>query len=179
MRLQARLREPVHLHREAAQRVRAVLGAVTPVGLGEDVHVHLSPGLARRVGVQVLGIPEAFHVHGVFCDARCHMRLPAHLAATAFHPHPLLVLHAVLLGGLGMDADQRHRIQLAQIRNVAQRAVMVVRNASLGQHDGIFRIGEVRLLGLQIVDQRIVIFVGRRHDVGFALGARPRLARAA
>ncbi len=164
-----------HLHLEAAQGVGAVLRVVGRVVLSEHIDVHHLVGLGRIVGVQKLGGPEALLVHHALGDGRGHVGHAMGLAAAALDVDPLAIGDAVLLGIGGMDPHLGHRVNLAQVGNIAQGAVVVHGQASLGEHERVLGIGQGRLGRLLVVAQRLVVGACRRQHEGRLLGTlRPR-----
>ena len=126
----------VDLHLDAAQGVRANHVVERGRVLGENVVVLFLPAVGR--GVQSLRIPEAFHVDHVRVHAFGQTRTGADLASRRFDPDPVVLSDALLLGRIGIDPDFGRGHDLADVRDVAQRAVVVDRQTTVGDRERIF-----------------------------------------
>ena len=145
--------------RDALGDARHGVNAVGHDGLGVGGEL-----LARREFAGAVGLAGAFRHHGVFRHARGDVA--EHVLAVgagAFHVHPIAVGHAVLLGVFRADPQLGRRVQLAQVRVVAQRAVVVVRDAALGQAQRVL-VAEVRLVfRREVVRHGVVVDHRSRH----------------
>ena len=67
---------------------------------------------------------------------------------TGGHLHPVAVGNAVLIGGLGVDAQKRRRHELTDERGMAHCAVMEMRQTARGDDKRVLVVGQRALRGL-------------------------------
>lgn len=88
--------------------------------------------------------------------------------------HHWAVLHAVGRRVVGMDPHLGHGVDLAQVRDVAQRAVVVHGQTALGQHQRVLGVRERAFGRLLVVAQRLVVLRGRlQHQILLLEALRP------
>ena len=114
--------------------------------------------LARRDSLGPSASLALFRHHGVFRHARGDVAEHVFaVGAGAFHVHPIAVGHTVLLGVFRADPQFGRRVQLAQVGVVAQRAVVVVRDAALGQAQRVLVAVFGLVLGREVVRHGVVV----------------------
>ena len=109
--------------------------------------------------------PEALHPNDVRADAFGDANFAADSATQGLHPYPVACLDAVLLRSYRVKPGFRNRVNLTQIWNVSERAVVVHRNAAASENERIL-LGDFSrgaLCRLKVVGQWIVVLLDWRQ----------------